>query len=82
MGGAHLHLRALSLIYTVHGFTCRSSESRGRWFMTLGVEGSRCCVQTCQLCTPVDVLDLCSHLSVHRSFRPTGIFSRHFIASY
>lgn len=42
----------------------------------------KACVQMCQLCTPVDVLDLCSHLSVHQSFHPTGIFSRHFIASY
>lgn len=42
----------------------------------------KACVQTCQLSTPVDDLDLCSHLSVHRSSPPTGIFSHHFIASY
>lgn len=46
--------------------------------MTLGVEGPdvKACLQTCQLCTPVGVSDLCSHQSVPQFFRPTGIFIR------
>lgn len=54
--------------------------------MTLGVEGAdvKACLQTCQLCTPVGVSDLCSHLSVHQSFHPTGILIHaiYFISSY
>lgn len=54
--------------------------------MTLGVEGAdvKACLQTCWLCTPVGVSDLCSHLSVLQSFHPAGIFiqANFFISLY